>query len=158
MSRCSSPDDSNRAANEARRCRFRDEFAVVSAAVEKPSPWEENARGNVAPFLAPVLSDSKSAYVDHSTNCLDWGVFGGQNVDADVRNRRSWTVWTLSITFAKVRVAGSNPVFRSNVSPAEQGVSASARVGPVGWLHIMSMILLCHFEKYRTQATDSERW
>ncbi len=84
MSLCSSSDNSNRAPNEARRCRLRDEFAVVSAAVEKPSPWEENARGNVDPFLTLAASDSKRAYVDRSTNCLDWGVFGGQNVDADV--------------------------------------------------------------------------
>ena len=71
-------------------------------------------------LVASSRVDSKRAYVDHSTNCLDWGVFGGQNVDADVRNRRSWTVWTPSITsFAKVRVAGSNPVFHSNISAGQ---------------------------------------
>ena len=38
------------------------------------------------------VHDGKRAYVDHATNCLDWGVFSGQNVDAGVQNRRSWTV------------------------------------------------------------------
>ena len=59
------------------------------------------------------LDDNKRAYVDRSTNWVDWGVFGGRNVDGGARNRRSWTPWTVILTFAKVRVAGSNPVFRS---------------------------------------------
>jgi hypothetical protein len=60
--------------------------------------------------------DSKYAYVDRSTNWVDWGVFGGQNVDSATRNRSWWTGWTVVLTFAKVRVAGSNPVFRSKVN------------------------------------------
>ena len=43
--------------------------------------------------------DSKYAYVDHSTNWVDWGVFGGQNVDAGARNRSWWTGWTVVLTF-----------------------------------------------------------
>ena len=45
--------------------------------------------------------DNKRAYVDRSKNCLDLGVFGGQNVDADVRNRSSWTGWTVILTLPR---------------------------------------------------------
>jgi hypothetical protein len=38
---------------------------------------------------------SKRAYVDHSTNWLDWSVFRGQIVDVGVRSRSWWTWWTV---------------------------------------------------------------
>ena len=63
-------------------------------------------RGNAGPI-------SKRTYVERSTYWVDWGVFGGRNVDAGARNGSSWTLCTLAEIFAKVRVAGSNPVFRS---------------------------------------------
>ncbi len=47
-------------------------------------------------------------------------------MDTGARNRRWWTGWTVILTFAKVRVAGSNPVFRSKHVPWSE-----ARNGPL---------------------------
>ena len=45
--------------------------------------------------------ESKRAYVERSTNWVEWGVSGGQNVDAGLRNRRSWTWWTVILTLPR---------------------------------------------------------
>ena len=44
-------------------------------------------------------TSSKCAYVDRSTNLVDWDVFGGQNVDRGIRIRSWWTGWTVVLTF-----------------------------------------------------------
>jgi hypothetical protein len=45
--------------------------------------------------------NSKCAYVDRYANWVDWGVFGGQNVDWSARIRRWWTGWTVVLTLPR---------------------------------------------------------
>ena len=40
-------------------------------------------------------------YVDRSANSVDCPSFDGQNVDWNARNRRSWTGWTVILTFCQ---------------------------------------------------------
>ena len=48
-------------------------------------------RTGVRTMTRKNFSYRKRAYVDRSTNCLHWGLLGGQNMDAGARKRSSWT-------------------------------------------------------------------
>ncbi len=63
--------------------------------------WTSESGTHPTSFEATQAPISKRAYVDRSTNYVDWGVFGGQNVDAGARNRRSWTGWTVTLTLPR---------------------------------------------------------
>ncbi len=72
----------------------------------------------------PPCGNSKRAYVEGSTNCPGLGVLGGQIADAGARGRSSRTWWTFILTFAEVRVAGSDDVDRVEDGREVIGVTA----------------------------------
>ncbi len=64
--------------------------------------YEHESRESREPGVHKTQSlDRKRAYVDRSTNWVDWGVFVGQNVDGGTRNRSWWTGWTVVLTLPR---------------------------------------------------------